>query len=132
LEEDRRRYHAAFEAIRAQPRAFVWASALRLAWLWSPLPHRVHAEESRFETLARYGTCAWFVLAYALAAIGAVRLNKRLLRSPWIWALSLCLVFTAVHAFYWTNMRMRAPLEPVICLLAAAAVAKRAPEQART
>ena len=31
---------------------------------------------------------------------------------------------TAVHTFYWSNMRMRAPLTPVIALAAAAGVAR--------
>jgi hypothetical protein len=34
--------------------------------------------------------------------------------------------FTAVHTFYWTDMRMRAPLVGVVCLLAAAGGAQLA------
>ncbi|MEQ9066744.1 MAG: hypothetical protein RLO18_08475, partial [Gimesia chilikensis] len=34
--------------------------------------------------------------------------------SPLIW---LLVSFTIVHLFYWTNMRMRAPLVPAIALL---------------
>ncbi len=35
--------------------------------------------------------------------------------------LSLCIIlnFTAVHLVYWSNMRMRAPLVPLIALIAA-------------
>jgi len=35
---------------------------------------------------------------------------------------SLILSLTAVHAFYWSDMRMRAPLVPAIALLAASGV----------
>ena len=37
----------------------------------------------------------------------------------WLWGLLLVLAVTAVHAFYWTNLRMRAPLMPVVALAAA-------------
>ena len=40
-----------------------------------------------------------------------------------IWGLLLCFTFTAVHALYWSNMRMRAPLMPFICLMAASGIA---------
>jgi hypothetical protein len=35
----------------------------------------------------------------------------------------LCLSFTAVHTFYWTDLRMRAPLMPFVALVAAAGLA---------
>ena len=31
----------------------------------------------------------------------------------------LCMAFTAVHSLYWSNIRMRSPLMPYLCLLAA-------------
>lgn len=124
LVEDRRRYDAALNAIRSQPGMFVWASGLRIAWLWTPLPHRIDPRESAAETAIRYATCGWYLLVYLLAMIGAAKLGRRLLRPPWAPALLLCLVVTAMHTVYWTNMRMRTPLSPVLCLLAAAAVAR--------
>jgi hypothetical protein len=33
----------------------------------------------------------------------------------------LCVAFTAVHTFYWTNLRMRAPLMPFVAMVAVAA-----------
>jgi hypothetical protein len=36
-------------------------------------------------------------------------------------AVALLISFTLVHAFYWADMRMRAPLVPVLALLAARA-----------
>ena len=48
---------------------------------------------------------------------------KRLAQT-WLWGLLLVLSFTAVHTVYWTNMRMRAPLMPVVALAAAAAVGR--------
>ena len=37
--------------------------------------------------------------------------------------LLLILNFTLVHLFYWSNMRMRAPLVPLIALVAARGIA---------
>jgi len=45
-------------------------------------------------------------------------------RGPgWIWGLLLVVCFTGVHTLYWTDMRMRAPLVPVVAMGAAAGVA---------
>ncbi|HEX3726040.1 MAG TPA: hypothetical protein VHV08_07340, partial [Pirellulales bacterium] len=46
-------------------------------------------------------------------------LRRRVWKSPAIWGVLLLLCFTAVHAAYWTDMRMRAPLAVVTCILAA-------------
>jgi hypothetical protein len=59
---------------------------------------------------------------YALAAVGVWKLRWKLVRPPWLYGLLLCLAFTAVHTFYWTNLRMRAPLMPFVALVAAASV----------
>ena len=40
----------------------------------------------------------------------------------WLWGLLLAASFTAVHAVYWSNIRMRAPLMPVVALALAAAI----------
>jgi hypothetical protein len=115
-------YVLARRAIRQFPRAFVYACLYRITQLWSPLPHKLHADESLPRRLLRYATCAWYLAVYALAAAGLWKLRWNLVKPPWLYALLLCLAFTAVHTFYWTNLRMRAPLMPSIALLAAAAL----------
>jgi hypothetical protein len=82
------------------------------------------ADESMNRQLLRYATCAWYLGVYALAAVGVWRLGWRLLQPPWIWGVLLCVAFTAVHTFYWTNMRMRAPLMPFVAVVAAAGAAQ--------
>lgn len=115
------------EAIRAEPGMFVLASLARVRDLWSPLPQKTTISESTYRTLARYVIAIWYVGVYLLAALGLWRLRLQLLGSPWIWGLTLCLAFTAVHAVYWSNLRMRAPLIPVVALLAAAGCPGRNP-----
>jgi hypothetical protein len=114
-------YQFAFETIHRRPLSFTRACLYRLRQLWSPLPHKLTKDESAGRQWLRYATCAWYCGIYALAAIGVWRLRWKLLQPPWIWGVLLCLAFTAVHTFYWTNLRMRAPLMPFIAIVAAAA-----------
>ena len=55
--------------------------------------------------------------------IGLVRLSRRDWQFWWPVA-ALVLSFTAVHALYWADMRMRTPLVPAIALLAGASLKK--------
>ncbi len=125
LEFDDFCYQRAKQAMRARPQAFWRACAFRACQLWSPLPHKLTADESAARRGLRYATAAWYCGVYTLAAIGIWRLRWALIQPPWIWGVLLCLAFTAVHTFYWTNLRMRAPLMPFIAIVAAAAVAPK-------
>ena len=55
-----------------------------------------------------------------LALWGAWSLGRRLLSEPWVFGLLLAVALTAAHTVYWTDLRMRAPLGPVLSLAAAA------------
>jgi hypothetical protein len=60
------------------------------------------------------------VAILALAVVGAYRIGRSWMREPWVWG-GLCVAsLTLVHAVYWTNMRMRAPVMPIVCVAAAA------------
>jgi len=113
------------QTMRADPGGAWRACTYRIAQLWSPLPHKLTAEESTSRMMLRYATCVWYCGVYALAAVGLWRLRGGLLAPPWIWGVLLCLAFTAVHTFYWTNLRMRAPLMPFVALVTAAALMPR-------
>lgn len=117
-------YEQAATAIEIQPLSFAKACAYRIAQLWSPLPHKLTADESTGRRLLRDATCAWYCGVYILAAIGIWRLRWKLLQTPWIWGVLLCFAFTVVHTFYWTNLRMRAPLMPFVAIVAGAAAIK--------
>ncbi len=118
-------YRRAVHTIQTQPVDFVRACFYRIGQLWSPLPNKLKADESMGRRLLRYGTCAWYCGVYLLAVMGVLRLRWRLLQSPWVWGVLMCLVFTAVHTFYWSNLRMRAPLMPFVALVAASAISKK-------
>ncbi len=119
LRLDQAHYEIARADIRRQPDMFVCACLVRIAWLWSPRPHKLVVNESIGSHLTRNAVAVWYVLIYLLASVGLWSLRGRVVWTPWLWGVLLCLSFTAVHALYWSNMRMRAPLIPFVCLVAA-------------
>jgi 4-amino-4-deoxy-L-arabinose transferase-like glycosyltransferase len=125
LEQDRRYKTLAINAIRQNPALFVGSSLVRIGYFWSPLPQRTASSESTYRALARYAVGAWYLGVYLAALAGAIRLGGRLVRPPWLWGLLLCVSLTAIHAVYFSNLRMRAPVMPVVALLAACAIASR-------
>jgi hypothetical protein len=113
-------YQQAWQNIRAEPVMFVWSSVVRVWRLWGILPYQTDPNESVADRLMRYAVAVWYAVIFVLAGVGAVTLGRRIWRTPWLWGILLCLSFTAVHTFYWSNLRMRAPLMPFVALLAAA------------
>ena len=121
VEDDRVCYEAARATIDRQGGMFVWSCVVRCARLWSPFPHQT--EQRGWTTVAVAGV--YYVLFYIAAIIGIMKLGKRLLRSNWwpVWTLAIAL--SGVHAVYWSNLRMRAPIVPALAILAAAALLRR-------
>ena len=64
---------------------------------------------------------AYFTVLFAFALLGARATLAS--RAPWgpVWA--VLAYHTAVHAVFLTTLRYRVPLEPFLCLLAAAGAA---------
>lgn len=118
--DDKFQAEAAREVIREEPLAFARAAAYRIRQLWTPLPYKLTADESTSRLALRYLTAAWYLAVYALALVGVFQLRWNLLLSPWLFGVLLCAIFTGVHVFYWCNLRMRAPLMPIVAVIAAA------------
>lgn len=111
---DRWMYQRAKFNIADQPELFVQSCILRFKRFWniSPLTR---------STLTSASVIVWSVAGYyTLILVGCfggiimVIWNKEQIWEPLIW---IIVSFTLVHLFYWTNMRMRAPLVPAIALL---------------
>ena len=127
LRADRLAYTEARENIARQPAMFLYGCLVRAGRLWAPLPHQVAAEEGPVRRGLRYGVGLWYLGELVLAAIGLAALWRRdgggrNWRTPWLWGMLLAGTFTAVHTVYWSNMRMRAPLMPVVAIMAVAGV----------
>jgi hypothetical protein len=115
-------YEAGLDTIRNEPGMFVYASVVRLARLYGMVPWQTDPHESPRMRWLRYGIGAFYLCVFALAVVGMFALGRQLFAPPWLWATLLVLAFTLVHTFYWTDMRMRAPLVPVIAMVAAVGV----------
>jgi 4-amino-4-deoxy-L-arabinose transferase-like glycosyltransferase len=122
IEMDRRLYELARQTIQQQPGMFLYASLVRVGYLWSPLAHQIDPQESPRAMWMRWGAAVWYLAVFGLAAAGAFRLRGKLLKTPWVWGTLCVLALTLVHSVYWTNMRMRAPVMPIVALVAAAGV----------
>jgi hypothetical protein len=116
---DRWANQQAKQTIQRQPWMFVRASLGRVARLWGLMPNRLSPEESAIRQAARWAVGFWYLVTFALVLYAAVCLNRRLLTSPWLWAVLLAFALTAVHSVYWTDLRMRAPMVPMIAVAAA-------------
>lgn len=119
LDSNRRAYQQAWQHIGDMPEMFVRACFVRLGRFWGLLPHQVVERESSLRRASRYAIGAWYLVVSVLAVIGAVSSWRRLIALPWVWATLLVLSLSVVHACYWSNLRMRAPVVPIVCLWAA-------------
>jgi 4-amino-4-deoxy-L-arabinose transferase-like glycosyltransferase len=107
----------ALKLARAEPAAFGRATLARLAHFWAVAP-----AASVYPAPARWATLIWTLPLFLALAIGLLQ------PSVWTWprvsATIAILGLTIVHSFFWTDLRMRAPIVPAIALVAAAAGAR--------
>lgn len=107
-------YRRALQNIAEEPGLFLQACWLRLRRLWNVVP-------SGPASIALPDAAWWAIGVFygilTLAMLAAVvRLSGAEWRS-WLPLLLLLVSFSLVHLFYWSNMRMRAPLVPAVALL---------------
>jgi hypothetical protein len=103
----------AIGAIRQNPAAFLKSCGVRFLRFWNLVPLNVEGRAiSRLVALGMlvYGTAIYAGLLLSIQQFGTSRFSL----------IGWCLIaaFTAVHLIYWSNLRMRVPLEPVIVMLA--------------
>ncbi len=128
LRADRDAHAEALGNIRREPGMFCRSCLIRIGRLWQPVPHQLLPEESSPRRFARHAVGLWYLIEFLLAVFGVWAVWKGRGRNAsagriWVWGGLLLVCVTLVHTFYWTNMRMRAPLMPVVALAAAAGLA---------
>lgn len=113
-ERDRWMYQRAKQNIAQQPDLFVHACLLRFKRFWNISPLTSSALTSR-------PVISWSIAGYytsiLIGCLGGLFLVIWKSEKKWESLIWLLFSFTLVHLFYWTNMRMRAPLVPAIALL---------------
>jgi hypothetical protein len=113
---DRWMYRRAWHDIAAEPRLFLRACRLRCAEFWNVVP--LAPSRSTLGTAVVWGVGVGYALELVFFLAGLATLVRRW-DERWTLPLLLILNFTLVHLVYWSNMRMRAPLVPLIALIAA-------------
>lgn len=102
----------AIDLARRSPANFARACVARLKMFWSPTP-----AAGVYSARVRAVTLTWTLPLFAAFILGLASPTFR--QWPGVAAPCLILGLTIVHAFYWTDLRMRAPIVPAIALVAA-------------
>lgn len=119
-EVDRRLTREGLAMLRERPGAFARASLARLGRFWGLAP-----SGAVYPAWLRRATAAW--TAPLWLALGWGLLRRDLWRWPDVSATAFVLALTTVHALFWTDLRMRAPIVPSIALIAAGAGPREGP-----
>ncbi len=104
----------ALNLAREQPADFARATLARLTHFWALAPIA-----SVYSSTARIATLAWTIPLFFALALGFTSPPPG--PGPASRHRPAILGLTVVHAFFWTDLRMRAPIVPAIALVAAGA-----------
>ncbi len=121
VEQDRWMYRRAWKSIAAQPSLFLRACMLRFARFWNVAP--LAPSRTAIPAGVVWGVGAGYVIELGLFVLGLASLGWRR-DGRWAALLIVIATFTLVHLVYWSDMRMRAPLVPLIGLIAARGLAE--------
>jgi 4-amino-4-deoxy-L-arabinose transferase-like glycosyltransferase len=103
-----------WQFVRERPQDFGRSVLARLGHFWSVAP-----VASVYSRGVRWATMAWTLPLWLAVLLALPR------RDLWYWprivAPLSAIGLTLVHGFFWTDMRMRAPIVPAIALIAAGA-----------
>ena len=115
-------YAEAIQTVSGQPATFAKQTFYRVLRFWSPLPQQTDTNESSNRRMLRFAVGLFYGFIFCGLLRGLWFLRSRL-TEPWLfYSLLLVFAFTVMHAFFWSNMRMRAPIMPVLYPIAIAGV----------
>ena len=114
-ERDEFAYSVAKYHIKHNPVEFARSCVTRIEAFWTPLPA---AMPERNDT-QRYAIGIWYALIYLLVINFTLFHCKKWFHSGLFAGFCMVISFTLMHAVFWSNMRMRAPIIPLLCLVAA-------------
>ena len=134
LKDDEVAYAAARVTIASEPWLFCKSCIYRAFWFWALWPREV----GNVEKLLIGGWYSVWFLVVAVSLCQQVWIWRNAGRNTvegklesrwkhlrlWLPGLLLLLTLTAIHSVYWGNMRMRAPLMPVVYMLALTGVSR--------
>ena len=112
-------YSQAMAAIRAEPRSFLKATALRLRRFWAIST----ADSSTVASVSMRLIMLWYVILWtglALQIVQACFGRNSGQRRPMVMLWLVILAFLVMHSVYWTDTRMRAPVMPIMIVISVA------------
>jgi hypothetical protein len=112
---DRWMHRRAIAHIANDPTGFLRASLLRFLWFWNVIPlgeARSGWPDQLVWVVGGFYSVLWVAVAAGIWDVLRSRDGR------WLAALVVIASFAAVHLVYWSNARMRAPLVPLLSLLA--------------
>jgi hypothetical protein len=112
LNDDRLAQRAAKATIARDPGMFALSCLYRLGWFWALAPHDASPP-------VRLAIGSWYAGWFLAALWGIVRLGRGWASPRWMAPAALVVTLSLVHAVYWSNMRMRAPVMPIVYVVAA-------------
>lgn len=115
LARDRWMSRTAWQYMRDDPGTAVRSSLTLWGRFWNVVPMLTTNRTIAAPLRGMIGVSYTVVFTAVLAGLIRIRRDEW---SRWWPALALILSFTAVHGLYWADLRMRAPLVPVLALLA--------------
>ena len=108
---DRFLRNSALRWIREHPGDFLRASLARLGRFWGLAP-----SSSVYGRTLRWAAMMWTLPLWVAAIAGLF--SRDLWKWPRAASLAAVMALTIVHVFYWTDLRMRAPIVPAIAIIA--------------
>ena len=121
LQRDRLANSLAMKSIEANPLGFIYGIGIRQLWFWAWWPSERQAGLGLRWLIGFWYSAVTCAVIYGCWSLGK-RWDRRVFGSAlWNWmpALSMAFSLCAIHSVYWSNMRMRSPLIPLVSLLAA-------------
>jgi len=129
-QRDRFMYRQAVSNIADDPAGFAGACLLRVLRFWTPWPLE-SAPGSAWPRPLKWAVAGWYTATLAAMLWGLGRAPWRT-RSGWRAPLLFLLALSLLHVVFWSTMRMRAPVMPVVFLLATVGVCGRPAEDAES
>ncbi|MBD3673122.1 MAG: glycosyltransferase family 39 protein [Planctomycetaceae bacterium] len=111
----------AIDNIRSDWSTFGKSCQVRLLRFWNPVP--MSTRDRPVPTILQWGIGLYSTILFLGAIVGLFARWRRT-QADWFLGLAIILMisFSLIHAVYWSNLRMRTPLEPVLVLLAFSAI----------
>ena len=110
-ESDRLLRRQAVRFAASHPADFLRATGARLGRFWGLMP-----SSAVYPGPLRWATAVWTAPFWVLVTVGLC--HRRAYRWPLAVVPAMLITLTIIHAAYWTDLRMRAPLVPALAVLA--------------